>query len=110
MSKRSFARSAATNGAGLFFSRHGHLNFQNRSGGIAGVGANRKTYCASKRPNWPTPWLKVLMRLESEKTLDRTTTDYVALTFVAFTQSRARPGCASRTFVRIAIELADDSG
>jgi len=37
------------------------------------VGANEKTYCASKGPNWPTPQFNVLMRLESEKTLDRTT-------------------------------------
>src|SRR6516162_8166275 len=27
-----------------------------------------------------------------------------------FTQSRARPGCASRAFVRVTIEFADDSG
>jgi len=51
------------------------IEFSKRQG-ICRCGANKETYCASKRPNWPTPWPNVLMRLESEKTLDRTITDF----------------------------------
>jgi hypothetical protein len=61
---------AAASGAGFCFPARA-FEFQNVRG-IADVGANKETYCASKGANWPTPWLNVLMRLQSEKTLDRT--------------------------------------